>query len=314
MEQEPSNTTLPPSQENGVTPSKGAYDQLRKLLVPFAVILTLVLSSWATKEGEEILPETPSYKEVGQNPFDTLMVFAQSAYILDVNHNEVLYEKNSGAQLPLASVTKLMTALLAAEALEKNRISLESLKIPKSVWDFDELITYTLVTSSNEGAQELASAVTALSPQGKDFVSIMNEKAREIGLSQTYFINPTGLDVGGRIGGGYGSARDVAYLMRYALIHYPDMLDGTRYGTVSLETKNGGELLAENTNTAVGMIPGVIGSKTGTTALAGGNLVIAFDAGLNRPIIISLLSGTEENRFRDAQRLAWATLAYLEKR
>ena len=72
-----------------------------------------------------------------------------------------------------------------------------------------------------------------------------------------------------------------------------------------------GGIDARNTNQETGKFPLLIASKTGYTDLAGGNLALAFDAGFNRPIIIVVLGSSYEGRFADAEKLVWATLAYL---
>jgi len=114
-------------------------------------------------------------------------------------------------------------------------------------------------------------------------------------------------------GGAYGSARDMALLFAYTLKNYPEILEATRYN--NLEFKSDAEKYeAGNTNIFVNKIPNIIASKTGYTDLAGGNLVIAFDAGINRPIIISILGSTQDDRFEDALKLASATISYINNR
>ena len=78
-------------------------------------------------------------------------------------------------------------------------------------------------------------------------------------------------------------------------------------------SESGGAHAVLNTNRETGELPLLIASKTGYTDLAGGNLVIAFDAGFNRPIIIAVLGSTAEERFTDVEKLVWATLAYLQQ-
>jgi D-alanyl-D-alanine carboxypeptidase (penicillin-binding protein 5/6) len=131
----------------------------------------------------------------------------------------------------------------------------------------------------------------------------MNAKAEEIGLSQSYFVNPTGLDVDGTTGGSYGSARDMAFLMEYILLKHPEILAGTNESTSKIYDQEGALFRAVNTNGVTDHISGLIGSKTGFTGLAGGNLVIAYDAGLNHPIVVVVLDSTLEGRFSDVMTL-----------
>lgn len=147
----------------------------------------------------------------------------------------------------------------------------------------------------------------------------MNDKAREIGLLNTKFFNEHGLDTetdrGGALnhtvqGGAYGSALDMALLFEYTLKNYPQILEATRYKNLQFASASK-VYSADNTNIAVDQIPSLLASKTGYTDLAGGNLVVAFDAGLNRPIIISVLGSTQEGRFTDALKLVNASLKYI---
>ena len=98
----------------------------------------------------------------------------------------------------------------------------------------------------------------------------------------------------------------MAMLFEYALKNYPEVLEATRYKNLHFASTEK-IYSVENTNVIVDQIPNLIASKTGYTDLAGGNLIIAFDAGLGRPIIITVLGSTEEGRFADVLKLVEAT-------
>ncbi len=256
-----------------------------------------------------------------KNYFKNMKITAAAAYVWDVKNQKALYNKNAGKQLPLASLTKLMTALVAYEHLNKEA------KIPVTkqallqegdsnlasgeTFTLRDLANLTLITSSNDGAYALASAAAAiLAPNHNSgqngtgaFIAAMNAKAEEIGLSQSYFTNPTGLDVDGTTSGSYGSARDMAFLMEYLVLKHPEILEGTKEATDLIHDQEGALFTAVNTNEITAHIPGLIASKTGFTSLAGGNLVIAYDAGLNHPIVIVVLDSTEKGRFSDMMKL-----------
>jgi D-alanyl-D-alanine carboxypeptidase (penicillin-binding protein 5/6) len=171
------------------------------------------------------------------------------------------------------------------------------------------------MSSSNDGAFALASAAgNVLKPNSgaHSFVEAMNIRAEEIGLHETYFRNPTGLDISETEAGAYGSARDMAFLMEYIVKNEPDILTFTREDVARVYSKTGGFHDAENTNDYIDEIPGLIGSKTGYTDLAGGNLVVAFDAGLNRPIVVVVLGSSQEDRFTDVMELVNAAKEYAE--
>ena len=93
--------------------------------------------------------------------------------------------------------------------------------------------------------------------------------------------------------------KDMAFLMEHIVQHEPDILTFTKTDQARVYSEDGTYHDTENTNYYINQIPGLIGSKTGYTDLAGGNLVVAFDAGLNRPIVITVLGSTRHERFTD---------------
>ena len=268
--------------------------------------------------------------ETAPSEYAKISLTAKAVYVYDTTETRALFSKNEDAQLPLASLTKVMMAVSALSLLPENTVVTINPEFLKSEgdsglynderWKLKDLLDLTLLGSSNDGANSIAAVAGAMGQQDlpydleqKQFVETMNKKASELGLSQTYFLNPTGLDENKSISGAYGSARDVAHLFYYAIETYPKLFDVTRHQNRTFASLSSLTHEVKNTNTFVNKIPSLIGSKTGFTNLAGGNLVIAFDAGPNRHIIISILGSTEEGRFEDAEKLVWATLEYLEK-
>ncbi len=258
--------------------------------------------------------------------FNKLPLQAKAVYVFDIKAGEMVYEKNATARLPLASLTKLMTALVASElAPLTSRITIQKEFLVEDgdtgllsgeVWKLKDLIDFSLIVSSNDGARAIASAVGAIDIHTNDytlgrknFIDKMNLEAKKLDLKETSFINESGLDEG-NTSGGYGSAVDVANLLRYIVIQHPTLLEATKLDstTISSFTK---KHLAKNTDESIGEIPGLIASKTGYTALAGGNLAIAFDASIGRPIIIVVLDSTESGRFTDMNQLVTASLSYI---
>lgn len=276
----------------------------------------LVVDEYEEEKNTVVLP----------NPFEKLSLEAKAVYVWDVNKKEVLYAKNEEAQLPLASVTKLMTALVANEILPQTivvNINSEDLAsegdtglFAQEKWILEDLLDFTLLVSSNDGASAIA-ALAGLhatdtpivnSESKKVFVNRMNKKAREIGLTQTYFMNETGLDSSSRTSGAYGSARDMVVLLKYIIENTPRIVDTTRFASFTFLSLNNIYHNVTNTNNSISNIPGLMASKTGFTELAGGNVVFAFDAGINHPIIISVLGSSLEGRFIDAEKLVAASL------
>lgn len=266
------------------------------------------------------------------NPFDAVSLEAKAAYVYDVKQAKVLFAQNENEVMPLASVTKLMTALVGTKLIPDYNeviISREALAqegdsglFVNERWRVNDLVDYTLLVSSNDGARALAStagarvlrtelsSTTALNPQ-ELFVAEMNREAQILGLTRTYFLNETGLDVGEGTAGAYGSARDMAHLIAYITRMYPEVLEATRYDSMYFESLNDLQHTATNTNVIAGAIPGLIGSKTGYTELAGGNLVITFDVGLGYPIVVSVLGSSIDGRFDDVAQLVQASINYV---
>jgi D-alanyl-D-alanine carboxypeptidase (penicillin-binding protein 5/6) len=139
----------------------------------------------------------------------------------------------------------------------------------------------------------------------------MNVRAKEIGLAHTTFKNSTGLDISPSEAGAYGTARDVALLMEYIIVHYPQVTRLTTIDATRVYNEDGAYHDVENTNDVVDDIEGLIASKTGYTELAGGNLVVAFDAGLNRPIVAVVLGSTQKERFTDILTLTESARDYI---
>jgi D-alanyl-D-alanine carboxypeptidase (penicillin-binding protein 5/6) len=250
---------------------------------------------------------------------------AEAAYVWDVRAQRALYAQNESTALPLASITKLMTALLSYELIEQNEVASISrnalLQEGSSGFQIGEqlriedLTQMALISSSNDAAYELAASVGTLlgdrDPVAQ-FVTGMNIRAAELGLESLEFKNMTGLDVSLSEPGSVGSARDVSFLMEHIIDTYPDILLPTREVITQVYNTNGDYHTTENTNEIVSKIPNLIGSKTGYTDLAGGNLTIAFDLGHNRPIIVTVLGSTRAERFTDVLTLVAAIQESIE--
>lgn len=262
--------------------------------------------------------------------FSSLELQGKGIVVFDVINNSELFSKNPDEPLPLASLTKVLTAVISSEKLGDNqeiKITKENLGadgdsnlVVGDTWQAKDLRDFTLLTSSNDGALALAAATELKENQAGDpqeletqFIKDMNEKASAIGLSNSRFFNEHGLDKSENLSGAYGSARDMITLFEYALKNYPEVLEATRYKNLEFYSTEK-KYPAENTNDSVDQIPNIIASKTGYTDLAGGNLVIAFDAGLNRPIIISILGSSQEGRFEDAVKLAYAAMKVINQK
>ena len=266
------------------------------------------------------------------HPFMQVSVGARAYVVYDVHREMVLASSNKDAPLPLASLTKVMTSLVALEsAREDTRLAIsptaietegDSGLLAQETWKLKDLVSFTMITSSNDGASAIASAVGGLWHSTPEvvpeyervvsFVDHMNQRARELGLHNTTFRNPSGLDVSQGVEGGRGSAEDMAKLFAYAWEHEPAVFTDTVYTRQQYVSEDGFTHEAENTNERVDNIHGLMGSKTGYTELAGGNLGIIYNSGMDHPIVVVVLGSTRDGRFDDVEKLVDATYAYIE--
>lgn len=265
-------------------------------------------------EKKEQAEKALALENLPKNYFENLNLQAKAVYVYDVQTKKVLYQKNADIPLPLASLTKVMTAIVASERLDSNKqITINSQALKEEgdsglkegeKWDLKKLLSYMLVVSSNDGAQSVASVITGAT----SFVDTMNQKAQDIGLSTMHFSNPTGLDNKEEtMAGAYASAKDMAELFKYAVEHHLDIFKNTSYETKEFSSDTT-KHTAKNTDIIVNDIPNVLASKTGYTDLAGGNLGVVFDRGLNQPVVIVVLGSTYDSRFTDVLSLASSTL------
>jgi D-alanyl-D-alanine carboxypeptidase len=242
--------------------------------------------------------------------FAAVPIEAEAAIVYDLSDGRVLFDKNAGAQLPLASLTKLLTVYTGLEVLGPDYVvtipeDVTRLGAPRAFsageqFRLSDLARITLTGSLNDAAQESQESVA----------SLLGSEAAALGLSATYAVNGSGLDETTSISGGYGSARDVAVLAGALASLAPDIAGATTQSSASAASLAGVLHSVKNTNPGVSRAPRLLLSKTGYTDLAGGNLALVFDAGIAHPIAVVVLGSSENARFTDGDALVAATLAY----
>lgn len=245
-----------------------------------------------------------------EDPFVKLNLVARSAIVLDIKTGEIIYAKNIHEKLPLASITKVMTALVAENLMPLSEntvitITPEDLRAEGDsgldagqIWKLKDLMDFSLIVSSNDGVRAIAGVAAATSQ--KDFIEAMNQQASDLELDQTKFKNESGLDLPDNGGAGaQGSAENVARLFAYIYENKPELLEATKQASTSLKPENNDPHFITNTNEVINQIPGIIASKTGYTDLSGGNLAVIFDRGLNQPAVAVVLGSTQQGRFTD---------------
>lgn len=241
-----------------------------------------------------------------------LEVAAPAAILMEAATGTVLYEKNAHERLAPASVTKVMTLLLVMEALESGQISWDDAVIASEAaaakggsqvylevgeqMSMDEMLKSVVVSSANDCATALAEHVAGSEVA---FVERMNQRAAELGMEDTHFVNCTGLDDEPNAAEHLTSAYDIAVMSRELLKHD----DIRRYTTIWMDTVRNGEFGLANTNKLVRFYDGTTGLKTGYTSAAGHCLSASAQRNGVEFIAVVLHCSSSGERFQSAKQL-----------
>ena len=249
-----------------------------------------------------------------------IILESRAAYAV-TSENRELFALNADEPLPIASITKLLTALLVLDRLPLEApvpITLEAIQIEGDsarlsageTLSAHDAILALLLPSSNDAAFALAQAAGGLS----DFVAALDTKAQTVGMAAAHFTNPHGLAPPGNT----ATAKDAAVLLREA-IRKPILRDMLQQAQVEVQSKDGRRHLFENTDILLSRLPGALGGKTGYTLESQGTLVFAFSpmaalegrqAQQEDAVVITAVLGSAD-RFADTEALArWILQAY----
>ena len=237
-----------------------------------------------------------------------LDVPVKSAVLMDVATGTVLYEKNAHEALAPASVTKVMTMLLIMEAIDSGALgygdtvtaseaaarkggSQVYLKVGEQM-SVEEMLKSIAVSSANDCACAMAEH---LSGSEEAFVERMNQKAKELSMEDTHFVNCTGLDDSPEAKNHKTSAYDVALMSRELLGKHPDI---RKFTTIWMDTIRNGAFGLSNTNKLIRFYPGATGLKTGFTSGAG--YCLSASAERENMELIAVTMGAESSKIRNA--------------
>lgn len=238
-----------------------------------------------------------------------LPVEAQAALLMEKTTGQVLYAKNEHEQLEPASVTKVMTLLLAMEALDEGRIryddtvtvsayaaSMGGSRVFLSEGEqitVEDLFKAICVASGNDASVAMAEHIAGVTEL---FVEQMNARAKQLGMNDTHFVNCTGLPAEGHV----TSAWDIALMSRELILHHPDI---RRFTTIWMDTLRGGSFQLSNTNKLIRFYDGATGLKTGSTDAAGFCISATAERDGMELIAVIMKGQTADKRNTDAKTL-----------
>ena len=280
------------------------FKDIKKAAIAIAVIL---FANIAFASAAAVFAQKEEQKS--ENGEKTAMeLSAPSAILIEQSTGKVLFEKNADEQMPPASVTKVMTMLLVMEAVDSGKISFDDMVMGSenaksmggstifldageqmSVYD---LMKGVAVASGNDAAVALAEFVAG-SEEG--FVEMMNKRAQELGMTNTTFKNPNGLDTQGHL----TTARDIA-VMSAELLRHKRIFEFT---TIWMDSLRDGKFTLANTNKLIRFYDGANGLKTGSTSIAKNCISASAMRNDMQLIAVVMAAPTSAQRFADAKKL-----------
>ena len=285
--------------------------RILSLILAFLLIFSFEVSAAKTVSSEsdiedinEPLESLETNAVIGQ----TLDIKAKSAILMEPYTKEILYESNADEKLAPASITKIMPLLLVMEAIDRKDITLETVVTASEhacsmggsqIWlepgesmTVDELLKATVIASANDACVALGEHLAG-SEEG--FVALMNERAKELGMDSTNFVNCTGLDAEGHL----TTAHDVAIMSSELIKH--ELIK--KYSTVWMDSLRNGESELVNTNKLVRFYEGTTGLKTGTTSIAKYCLSATAKRNGMELVAVVMAGDTSNDRFNGAKKL-----------
>ena len=238
---------------------------------------------------------------------EALTLDAPCALLMEKQTGTVLYAKDEHTPREPASVTKVMTLLLTMEAIDSGALSYDDTVTGSAhaasmggsqIWlkegeqmRVEDLIKAVCVVSGNDAAVALGEH---LAGSEEAFVARMNERAQELGMNDTHFVNCTGLPADGHV----TSAYDIALMSRELILNHPDI---RRFTTIWMDSLRNGESMLVNTNKLVRFYEGATGLKTGSTSSAKYCISATAEKGGMELIAVVLGGSTSDARFSDAK-------------
>ena len=235
---------------------------------------------------------------------------ADGYIVYDLDNNEILLEKNSSFTYPTASISKIVSALVAYQYFSKGdeiQITKKDLNVYANTdlkigdkWDAEELLKFSLIESSNIGITAIQRHVEEST--GYDFFDLVKQYQQDKNLNQSYFTNSTGLDIHLGLSSAKSSPKDIVSILKLSIEELSDIIYDTGIYSKKFYTVDNRLFKATNTNILTKKFNNIFISKTGYTDLAGGNLAVVINIKSSK-IAIVVLSSTFKERFSDVEKL-----------
>ena len=262
---------------------------MKRILIMVTVLITLMVLPFPVQAAD-------------------LTVAGKSSLLMDVATGTVLQESNAHERLAPASVTKVMTMLLIMEAVDSGKIAMTDMVTASETaaakggsqiylkagetMSVSDMLKSIAVSSANDCACAMAEHIAG---SEEAFVAQMNQRAKELGMKDTNFVNCTGLDDGENAAQHRTSAHDIALMSRQLLKNHPDI---KKFTTIWMDTVRNGTFGLSNTNKLVRFYQGATGLKTGFTSGAG--YCLSATAQREGMELIAVVMGTDTSASRNA--------------
>ncbi|MFH1938281.1 MAG: serine hydrolase [Patescibacteria group bacterium] len=239
-------------------------------------------------------------------------VEAKAALVFNPDKNKILYQKNINQVLPIASLTKLMTALIVLENIDLEEIAIISEQAIATYGDIGGLVVKEEISVKNllyillmESSNDAATALAEITQQktNKNFIDLMNQKAEKLRLKNTNFVDSSGYD-----SGNVSTVEDIAQLVEYS---FSQLIIWEIMRTPAIDLSSADGKINHhwvNTDELLNRLPNIVGGKTGYTEEAQGCLILVIET--NNKYLITIVLGAQE-RFLQTERLInWVQKAY----
>ncbi len=238
---------------------------------------------------------------------------ARTGILMDYDSNEILYESDPDAQIYPASMTKIMTSIIAFDLIEKNKLSLDDMfTVSENAWrlsqsgyssmfimvndqvSVEDLLKGIIIASGNDACVALAEGIAG---SEENFAMIMNEKAGEIGMTSTNFTNSSGINDPDNV----STVRDIALMSQYLIRNYPVYYELFAEKTFTWDRTGGDPIKQGNRNPLLYKNVGVDGVKTGYLAVEKYSLASSMKKNDRR--LIAVVSGFQTKNLRSSESL-----------